>query len=61
MLRLTICGIGVRKGRRLVVVAIGNAEAAAEIDMVDRVAVGAQLAHEFGEQREGVVEGLRGR
>ena len=27
--------------------------------MLDRVAVGAQAAHELGEQREGVVEGLQ--
>ena len=45
--------------RRIVVVAIGNAEAAAEIDMRDDVAVGAQVAHEFGQQREGVVERLQ--
>ena len=51
-------GIGVRIGRRLVVVAVGNAEAAAEIDVGDGVAVGAQRAHEVGQQREGVVERL---
>ena len=49
-------GIGRRERRRLVVVAIGNAEPAAEIDMADGVAVGAQHAHEIGEQRERVVE-----
>ena len=46
-------------GRRLVVLAVRNAQPAAEIEMVDRVAVAAQLAHEVGEQREGVVEGLQ--
>ena len=51
--------IGGRIGRRLVVLAIGNAEAAAEIDMLDVMAVGAQRAHEVGEQREGVVERLQ--
>ena len=35
---------------------IGNAEPAAEIDMRNCVAVGAQVAHQFGEQREGRVE-----
>ena len=34
--------IGVRRRRRLAVHVIGNAEAAAEIDMRDRMAVGAQ-------------------
>ena len=48
--------IGVRIGRRIVVLAIGNAQAAAEIDMADAVAVGAQRAHEIGEQRERVAE-----
>ena len=52
-------GIGVRIGRRLVVLAIGNAEPAAEIDMLDGVAVGTQRADEFGQQREGVVERLQ--
>ena len=51
--------IGVRMRRRIVVLAIGNAEAAAEIDMRDGVAVGAQRAHEIGQQREGVVERLQ--
>ena len=50
--------IGGRVGRRLVVVAVGNAEAAAEIDMRDAVPVGAQHAHEVGEQREGIAERL---
>ena len=52
-------GVALGRRRRLVVEAIGNAEAAAEIDMVDRVAVGAQRADEIGEQREGVVERLQ--
>ena len=51
--------IGVGQRRRLVVDAIGNAEPAAEIDMLDRVAVGAQRADQFGKQREGVVERLQ--
>ena len=51
-------GIGVGEGRRIVVDPVGDAEAAAEIDMVDRMAVGAQGLHEVGEQREGVVERL---
>ena len=43
--------------RRLVdVVAIGNAETAAEIDVLDHVAVGAKRANEIGQQRERVVE-----
>ena len=37
-------GIGARQRRRGLVVAVGNAEAAAEIDMLDGVAVRAQLA-----------------
>ena len=48
--------IGIRIGRRLVVLAIGNAEPAAEIDVADLVTVGAQHAHEIGEQRERVAE-----
>ena len=48
--------IGVRMRRRLVVVAIRNAEPAAEIDVADGVAVGAQRAHELGQQREGIAE-----
>ena len=38
--------------RRLVILAIRNPKPAAEIDVLDRVPVGAQLAHELGEQRE---------
>ncbi len=45
-------GIGRRQRRRLAVHVIGNAEAAAEIDMRDGVAVGAQHLHEFGQQPE---------
>ena len=45
--------------RRRIVVAIGDAETAAEIDMVDDMAVGAQGPHEIGEQRESVVERLK--
>ena len=56
---LTIWRIGVGERRRVVVDAIGNAEAAAEIDMLDGVAVGAQRADQIDEQREGVVEGLQ--
>ena len=51
--------IGGRVRRRVVVVAIRNAEAAAEIDVLDGMAVGAQRAHEVGQQREGVVERLQ--
>ena len=51
-------GIGGGIGRRIVVLAIGNAEAAAEVDMRDGVAVAAQRAHEIGQQREGIVERL---
>ena len=40
----------------IVVLGIGNAEAAAEIDMGDVVAVGAQLTHEIGENGESAVE-----
>ena len=46
-------GIGVRRRRRGAVAVIGDAEPAAEIDMADGVAVGAQRLHEFGEQPEG--------
>src|SRR5262249_37298847 len=52
-------GVGVRIGRRLVVVAIRNAEAAAQIDVVDAMAIGAQHAHELREQREGILERLQ--
>ena len=52
-------GIGVGMRRRLVVLAVGNAEAAAEIDMGDGVAVGAQASRtKSDKQREGVVERL---
>ena len=53
-------GIGLRVGRRLVVVPIGNAEAAAEIDVAQAWPSAMQVAGELGEQRDGVVEGLRG-
>ena len=52
-------GIGIGQGRRAVVDAVGDAEATAEIDMVDGVAVGAQRADQFSQQRERVVEGLQ--
>ena len=52
-------GIGGRERRRRLVVAIGDAEPAAEIDVLDCVAVGAKLDHELGDQAEGVVEGLK--
>ena len=51
--------IGVGQRRRIVVGAVGNAEPAAEIDMLDRVTVGAQLADQLDQQREGVVERLQ--
>ena len=54
-------GIGGRKRRRRLVVAIGDAEPAAEIDMLDRVPVGAKLHDQLGDQPEGVVEGLQAR
>ena len=45
--------------RRVVVFAIGNAEAAAEIDMADHVTIGAQRPHEIGQQRKRIVERLK--
>ena len=48
-------------GLRVLAVVIRNAEAAAEIDVRDRVTVGAQIAHELREQREGFVEGAQDR
>ena len=45
-------GIGVGRRRRFAVHVIGNAEAAAEIDMRDGVAVGAQRLHEFRQNPE---------
>ena len=45
-------GIGRRRRRRFAVHVIGNAEAAAEIDMRDGVAVGAQRLHEFSQDPE---------
>ena len=49
-------GIGVRRGRRLAVPVIGNAEPAAEIDMRNVVAVGAQHLHEI---RQDAIGGLQ--
>ena len=43
------CRIGLRVRRRLVVLAVGDAEPAAEVDVRDRMAVGAQRAHEVGQ------------
>src|SRR5262249_41528178 len=40
-------GIGLRMGRWLVVVAIGNAETATKIDVLDHVPVPAQRPHEI--------------
>ncbi len=48
--------IGLRIRRRLVVLAIRDAETAAEVDVADGMAVGAQAAHEVGDEREGIVE-----
>ena len=45
-------GIGRRQRRRFAVGVIGNAEPAAEIDMLDVVAVGAQRLHEIGKNPE---------
>ena len=49
-------GVGFRERRRVVVDPVGNAEAAADVDVLDRVAVAAQDLHEVGEQGESVVE-----
>ena len=51
--------ISVRQWRRLVVGTVGNAQPAAEVDVLDGVAVGTQLADQVDEQREGVVERLQ--
>src|SRR5262249_57929909 len=51
-------GIGFGMWRRLVVLAVGNAEAATQVDMADGVAVGAQGAHEIGRERKSIVERL---
>ena len=45
-------GIGRRQWRRFAVGVIGDAEPAAEIDMLDAVAVGAQRLHEIGKNPE---------
>src|SRR5262249_7274520 len=45
-----------RMRRWLIIVMIGNAEPAAEIDVLDSMAVGAQRAHELGQQRKRIVE-----
>ena len=45
-------------GRRIVVFAVGNAEAATQVHMTDGVPVGAQGTHEIGQQRKSVVERL---
>ena len=42
--------------RRRVVGAVGNSQAAAEVDVLDAMAVGAQASHQIGEQRKGVPE-----
>ena len=52
-------GISLRPRRRFVVVAIGNAEAAPEIDVRNRMTVAAQRAHELGEQRESIAERIQ--
>ncbi|MNY31164.1 hypothetical protein D3C86_1653130 [compost metagenome] len=41
--------IGIRQRRRVVVVAVGNAETAADVDMTDRVSVGAQRLDQFAQ------------
>src|SRR5262249_14368995 len=51
-------GVSLGMRRRLVVLAIGNAETAAEIDMADGVTVGAQGSHEIRQQRKSIVERL---
>ena len=50
-------GIGGRRRRRRVVEPVGDAEAAAAIDMVDGVAVGAQVVHQIGQPLIGRVIG----
>ena len=51
--------IGVRQRRRAVVVLVGNAETAADIDVIDGMAIGAQRRDQILQQAEGVVEGLQ--
>src|SRR5690242_9934857 len=51
-------GIGLRMRRRLIVVPVGNAEAAAEIDMRYGMSIAPQHAHEIGKQSEGIAEGI---
>ncbi|MOA00335.1 hypothetical protein D3C78_1196930 [compost metagenome] len=51
--------IGIRQRRRVVVVAVGNAETAADVDMADRVSVGAQRLDQFAQQPEGILERLQ--
>src|SRR5271154_5631391 len=46
-------------GGRIVVGPVGNAQAAAEIDMFDSMSVGPERAYEVGEQRERVIERLK--
>ena len=53
--------IGGGLGRRRIVEAVGDAEAAAGIDMVDLMAVGAEIADEIGQEPVGLVERAQGR
>ncbi len=52
-------GIGFGKRRRIVVITIGNTKAAAEIDMLDGMAIGAQHSDQFGQKSKGIVKRLQ--
>src|SRR5262249_5632626 len=49
-------GVGLRVRRRLVVVAVRNAQTTAKIHVQNCVAVGAENAHELGKQRKRIAE-----
>src|SRR6478609_5417808 len=52
-------GISSGMGRRLIVIAVGNAQPSTEIDMGDRMAIRSQCTHEFGKQRERIAERIK--
>ena len=52
-------GIGVGQGRLVAILRVGNAKAAAEIHMLDGVAVGAQGFGQLRQQSESIVKGLQ--